>query len=593
MDIIKSFRFHFYLLMLLSLAVIGSSDTVFAQSKKNKDKKSKTEGADNKSRLSEADQQKVQKLFFDGLTANIKGNTEGAVLAFKQCLMLDPNHDAAMFELARIYFESQDQEQTLLYAEKAAKTDPDNKWYQALYAETLSVNSRFDEAAKIFETLTQKFPADYDYYFDWAYMLIQAGKYAEAIKVYDALEQKIGTLEDISIQKQKLYLRIGQFDNAVLELQKLSNAFPNDMRYLLTLGELYLSNNMPDKALEVYNNLLKVSPDNPYACLALSDYYYTQNNEEKFLEYLNKALASSELPINAKVQRLSPLVEQKSADPVGKTRIFNLIELVVKTHESEPLAHILYADLLYTYDQKAEALKEFTRASELDGSNFEVWYQMLILNYELQNFTQLAQLSSEVIELFPNQPYPYYFNGIANLQVKSYEKAVKSLKQGTLISVNDNNLTAQMYSLLGSVYNETKEYDKSDNSFEKALKLTPDDALILNNYSYFLALRGEHLDKAAEMSAKSNKSEPANSSFEDTFAWVLYKQKKYAEALTWIEKALVNSGTPNATLLEHYGDILYQLNEINKAVEQWKLSKDAGGNSGFLDKKINDRKLYE
>ncbi len=594
MKSIKSYRFCFYLLFMAAFFILGgSSETAQAQNKKNKDKKGKTDKDDNKNRLSEESQQRVQKLFFDGLSANIKGNTEGATQAFKQCLLLDPKHDAAMFELARIYYENQDQEQTLIFAEKAATTDPNNKWYQALYAEALSINSRFDESAKVFETLTQKFPAEYDYYFDWAYMLIQAGKYAEAIKVYDALEQKIGTIEDISIQKQKLYIRIGQFDKAVAELQKLCDSFPNDARYQLTLGELFQANNMPDKALEVYNKLLQISPDNPYANLALADYYYSLNDEPKFYEYLKKALASPELPINSKAQRLSPMVESKATDLGSKARTFEMVELVVKIHESDPLAHILYGDLLYTYDRKEEALAQFTEASKLDGSSFEVWYQMLLITYELQNFSQLAQLSNEVIELFPNQPHPYYFNGIANQQVKNYEKAVKSLKQGTLISVTDNQLTAQMYSLLGSVYNETKEYDKSDSSFDKALRLMPDDALILNNYSYFLSLRGEHLDKAAEMSEKSNKMEPNNSSFEDTYAWVLFKQKNYAEAKKWIEKAITNGGTPNATLLEHYGDILFQLNETDKAIEQWKKSKDSGNKSDLLNKKINDRKLYE
>lgn len=546
-----------------------------------------------KSRSSEIEEQKAQKMFFDGMIANMKGDNEGAIQAFKLCLVLKPGHDAAMYELARIFYDNHDKEQTLTYAEKAAQTDPNNKWYQSLYAEALSLNNRFEEAAKVYERMVNKNPADYDYYFDWAYMLIQGNKYTEAIKVYDALEQKTGPMEDVSIQKQKLYIRIGQFDKAVAELEKLSNAFPNEVRYYLTLGELYQANNMPDKALEVYNKLVAVVPDNPYANLALSDYYEAKGNPEQAFDKLKKAFADPELPLGMKAQRLSPMIERKADNDADKKRIFELVELVAKTHPADALSHIIYGDLLYTYDQKEEALQQFTKASELDGSSYEVWYQMMVINYELRRFDNLSQVSTQTIELFPNQPFPYYFNGIAQNQQKNYDKAIKSLKQGTLISVDNQNLSAQMYALLGSVYNATKEFEKSDNSFEKALKITSDDPLILNNYSYFLSLRGQSLEHAAEMASKANKLEPNNSSFEDTYAWVLYKQKKYADAKQWIEKALQHTDDDSATLLEHYGDILFQLNETDKAVENWKKAKDKGATSEFLDKKIKDRKLYE
>ncbi|OWY24529.1 tetratricopeptide repeat protein [Sphingobacteriales bacterium UPWRP_1] len=577
---------------LLLLLLTGAMEKAEAQNKKGNDKKGKKTGA-TQSKSENAEAQKAQKLFFDGIVANLKGDAEGAIQAFKLCLTLQPKHDAAMYELARIFYDSHDKEQTLLYAENAAKTDPANKWYQSLYAETLSVNNRFEEAAKVYERVVSLYPSDYDFYFDWAYMLIQANKYAEAIKVYDALELRTGPLEDVSIQKQKLYIRIGQFDKAVAELQKLSNAFPNEVRYQLTLAELYQANNMPDKAQEVYNKLMETAPDNPYANLALADYLQTKGETAQAFEKLKKAFADPELPLATKAQRLSPMVEQKAANPADKDRIFELVKLVTDTHTTEALAHIIYGDLLNTYDQKEEALQQFTQASQIDGSSYEVWHQMLVINYELKHFDKLASVSTQVIELFPNQPYPYYFNGIACNELKTYDKAIKSLKQGTLISADNQNLSAQMYSLLGSIYNETKDFEKSDNSFEKALKITPNDPYILNNYSYFLSLRNFNLERAAQMAEKANQLEPNNSSFEDTYAWVLYKQKKYADARLWIEKAISRNTDNSATLLEHYGDILFQLNEPDKAVENWKKAKEKNGGSEFLDKKIKDRKLYE
>jgi Tfp pilus assembly protein PilF len=68
--------------------------------------------------------------------------------------------------------------------------------------------------------------------------------------------------------------------------------------------------------------------------------------------------------------------------------------------------------------------------------------------------------------------------------------------------------------------------------------------------------------------------------------------KDYEGAEKQISKAL--SKKPNdADILEHYGDVLFQLGQIDKAVEQWQNAKSNGATSVNLDKKIGDRKLYE
>ena len=49
-----------------------------------------------------------------------------------------------------------------------------------------------------------------------------------------------------------------------------------------------------------------------------------------------------------------------------------------------------------------------------------------------------------------------------------------------------------------------KEYESSDSLFELSLKINPSNPTVLNNYSYYLSLRGVDLEKAKEMSFNSN-----------------------------------------------------------------------------------------
>ena len=69
--------------------------------------------------------------------------------------------------------------------------------------------------------------------------------------------------------------------------------------------------------------------------------------------------------------------------------------------------------------------------------------------------------------------------------------------------------------------------------------------------------------------------------------------KKYDDAKVWIGKALENGGKANGTLLEHYGDVLFQLGDVSGATNYWMEAIKFNGHSALIDKKIADKKLYE
>ena len=95
------------------------------------------------------------------------------------------------------------------------------------------------------------------------------------------------------------------------------------------------------------------------------------------------------------------------------------------------------------------------------------------------------------------------------------------------------------------------------------------------------------------MSAKSNNLAPNQSSFQDTYAWILFQLKEYEEAKIWIDKAIDSDTQPSGVLLEHKGDILYQLGDQNGAKEYWRKAQSKGDASDLIDKKVKEGKYYE
>jgi Tfp pilus assembly protein PilF len=124
------------------------------------------------------------------------------------------------------------------------------------------------------------------------------------------------------------------------------------------------------------------------------------------------------------------------------------------------------------------------------------------------------------------------------------------------------------------------------------LKLDPNNVFVLNNYAYYLSLRKVKLDRAAQMAKLANELAPNQASFEDTYAWVLFQQGKYTDALQWIKKALEH-GNSSGELLEHYGDILFKAGNLEDALEQWKKAKAKGGTTKTIDQKIDQGKYIE
>lgn len=154
-------------------------------------------------------------------------------------------------------------------------------------------------------------------------------------------------------------------------------------------------------------------------------------------------------------------------------------------------------------------------------------------------------------------------------------------------------MLSQAYSAMGDCYHSMKDIKKSDEAYDKSIAYNPDNIYTLNNFAYYLSIRNEDLEKAAQMSKHSNDLQPNTASFEDTYAWILFKQKKYADAKVWIEKAIAHDKQKSAVQIEHYGDILFYLGDIDAAVQNWKKAKQGGSNNAVLDRKINEKKYIE
>jgi tetratricopeptide (TPR) repeat protein len=521
------------------------------------------------------------------------GNYEESVKLFEEVTRRDPSNDAAHYELAQLYYGSGLFELSLDHAKKAVELDPKNKWYELLLADIYASNYKYEEAAEVYGRVVKKFPDEYDLYLDWAYMHVEAKNYEKAIFAYDELEKRLGVEESISFQKQSLYLRLNRLDDAVKEIENLIEEYPERIEYYGALAEMYEVNGEKEKAVATYNRLLEMDPDNPAALMAAAKIEYNEGNLDSYFDLMSKAFANPTLEIDAKIMVLYTYIEHYEKRKEEWPKALDLAGIVIEAHPEEAKAYAIRGDLFYLDDQNELALKDYRKSLEFEDGIYNVWQQILLIEGELQNFDALLEDAEAAIERFPNQAIPNFFLGIAQDHFEETDRAIRSFERALMMSSTNQALKAQIYSNLGDIHHREGNHAASDSSYDASLAINPDDPFVLNNYAYYLSLRKERLDDAEKMSKRSNELSPESASFQDTYAWILYQKGDYKKAKDWIEKAISNTDGPNSVLLEHYGDILFQLGDVDAAVEQWNKALDAGGDAELIGRKIADRKLYD
>jgi Tfp pilus assembly protein PilF len=231
----------------------------------------------------------------------------------------------------------------------------------------------------------------------------------------------------------------------------------------------------------------------------------------------------------------------------------------------------MYGNLLMLQGKKKEANFQYQVFAEANPTNPTGWEQLLRTTFP-DSIDASAQICQTAIGYLPAHPLFYFYLGICQFQKSQYNEALKTYQTGLQYVESENKqMQSDFYGQIGDLYHKLGQRDSSYGSYEKALKSNPYNLGVLNNYSYFLSLERKDLDKAEKMSSTTVKAEPTNPTYLDTYGWVLYVQQAYSMAKIYLEKAVNYSGdSVSEEVLEHYGDVLYQTGEKEKALEYWK-----------------------
>lgn len=526
-------------------------------------------------------------MFHEGIRYKQKKQFHNAIHVFEACTELNQFDDAPYFLLSEVYLQTGQRERSIEALQKAIKLDSKNQWYKQELAVKYYEIANYEQAILAYKNLLKSNPENPDWLISLSECYFKTNQMSESYQTMEKLEQVIGSNPEIIIEKYRILFfqkKYNQGEKILLEGLKI---FPDSPDLLAILVDYYFDNKQDSKALDLLKKLSDVDPNNGNAHFTLAQHYIHKNDLPNTFKELKLAFVSPDISIDNKTRMLMYFYDSQAK--LDKN-VIELGEILVKQYPNEAKAHTLLGDLLMKDNNELLALASYKNAIELDPSKHTIFEQVLVMEYEFQQYESLYKDGLKAVELFPSYGKMYLLAGTAANQIKKHQEAIDLLIVGKDLIINNPVIKAEFLAQLGQAYFKLKKITEAKKNYDEAIELAPANTLNLNNYAYYLAVEKTDLDKAEKYILQVLESNPKDHHFMDTYGWVLFQKGDFKKAMEILEKA-VNTNSKEPLINEHLGDCYFKEGKVDEALKFWKKAFELGSKNLNLPKKI-EKKIY-
>ena len=538
--------------------------------------------------ISGYDSTKFDYVFTEALKQKFLGNAGDALKYLEQCVKLNPESDAAYYEMSQIYLMLSDAERGKKYALKALSLSEKNVWYQTLVASLYYQQRNIDSAVYYYEKAVALNPEKEDLKMNLARIYSENHNYKKAAELYNYLEIKYGINENSTLSAVKNLISSGDFKSAEEKIVKLLEKSPDNIIYNGLLAEIYSMSGEKNKAAEIYRKLIDNNPGNPQIQLSVCDFLINEKQYEDLFNILNTVVINDSITRDGKLELFSKIISDSII--VNKyTRNLELSIIVLEAaYKNDGIIVLLRPDLYVTQKKYLNAI---VRLEEIIGDqplNYFAWEKLLILYSDVKNWDMLFTKGEECATNFNMAFLPKILYANAAIEKEKFDIAEEELRKAKILAGNDTDKLIQVLIMNADVLYRKKEFELSFAAYREALKIHPEDVLILNNYAYYLAEQNQDLKEAEKMAKKVVEKEKGNATYLDTYAWVLYKKGKLRDAEKLMESIIKDGDNNDAEYYEHLGYIQKALKKCDKAIASWNKALMIDSRKVLLQKEIEN-----
>ena len=543
--------------------------------------------------LSAEQQRKYDYFFLEAMRMKGKNEYDAAFGLLQHCLDINPTASSALYEISQYYMFLRQVPQGQVALEQAVAFAPDNYWYSQGLVSLYQQQNELDKAAALLEKMVTRFPSKQDPLFSLLDIYSRQEKYNDVISTLNRLEKRLGKNEQLSMEKFRIYLQMKDDKKAFQEIESLVQEYPMDMRYQVILGDVYLQNGKKQEAYDAYQKVLAVEPDNPMALFSMASYYEQTGQKELYQQQLDTLLLNKKVTSDTKISVMRQVIaENEQSSAKDSTQVIALFDRMMKQDMDDPQIPMLDSQYLLSKNMEQEAVPVLEQVVDLDPTNKAARLMLVSAAVKKEDYKQIIKVCEPGIEATPDALELYYYLAIAYHQAEQGDSVLSVCNRALEHITPDTRkeVISDFYSIMGDIYHTKKQMTEAYAAYDSALVYNPSNIGALNNYAYYLSVERRDLDKAEEMSYKTVKAEPNNSTYLDTYAWILFEKGNYAEARIYIDNAMKNDGEKSDVIVEHCGDIYFMTGDVEGALKYWKKALEMGSESKTLKQKIEKKK---
>jgi tetratricopeptide (TPR) repeat protein len=517
------------------------------------------------------------------------GNYMQAVNLYNECLRMRSSSGAPHYQLSRLFLNAGNKYLALEHAKKAVSLDETNKFYLQGLANIYQVDDKKDSAVLILKRLMLVDVNNPSYLLNIAGLYEELGKMDSSLKYLNLIDKKVGKSKEVSLNKYRIFEKMSMKGKAIENLKFAYTLEPTDYRVAGMLAEFYRSIGEKDSAYKYYREIYPAYKEEPMVSYSYSEFLLELGDTNTGRDVLLETMREKSINILQKSEYFLKLVQDTYLYQLNKPVLDTVVTTFLSEYPNDIRALSVYSDIQIRRRNFEKASAVLVRVYALDKRNY-LALEQLLYSLNIQGKTDSVFFySEEGVRNFSDRPLILLFNGSAKNDLKMFYDALIVLNKGLSI-VSDSSMKIQFYNLIADSYRNIQEFDKSDDAFEKALMIDPDNLLIKNNYAYYLAVRGERLKIAKSMSKQTIKNEPQNSTYLDTYAWILFKMNNLSGAKKYILRAISYNGDKNSEILLHAGEIFLKAGIFDKALIFYKMAIGMlqGAEKVETERKINE-----
>jgi len=528
-------------------------------------------------RLGAQDNKLIDSKLIEAVAAYDAGSYQQARRTLLALASRAPQNDAVFFYLGLCDAELGDLEEAETFLRKAVDLDPHNYWYKERLAALYSATGKPELTIDIYESLLQDYPKKTEIYYALVNLYARQNQPDKVLETLDNIELLSGKNEMVALTRYDVLLSQNKPEEAFRALEDYNRDFSSP-RVLASMGDFKLSEYQDSLALAYYEEALEYDPSAAQALLGKAEIMRMRRSYPAFFATVSDLVTNPELAPQPKVQYLGTILQH--GDPrvlqSWKFQIDSLVDRTVATHPSDSTVLQFAGSYYYSNGDIPKARANLLRYKEACPDSYgaaALWVQFLAT---VEEWDTLLKDSEEAFHRFPDEIAFLDMKSVAYYNTGDFENLVRENQRILSVAQRDTSVALRAWANIGDAYHMMGETRKAYQAYEKALKINPRYAPVLNNYAYYLSEEGRKLRKALKMSQITVEKEPDNPTYLDTLGWILYLLGRSEEAKPHFKHAMLYGGKDSATILSHYAEVLYSLgeNDVAKVYENLAAGKE-------------------